>query len=91
VPGVEAPVMEFWKSGRSSDYTLKRLKTVTMIGLIGAPHEMEFIQFLLRNSPVLEEMYILPTDTKEKEVDVLVELLQFQRVSPVAEIFFIKK
>ena len=90
MPAVEASVMEVWKSGCSSDYTLKRLKTVTMTALSGAAHEMEFIRFLLGNSPVLEEMWIInPCETKEEEGGMLVGLLRFRRASPLAGVLFI--
>ena len=92
MPAIEASVMEVWKSGCSSDYTLKRLETVTMKALSGAAHEMEFIRFLLGNSPVLQQMCITdPCMTKKEEMVMLVGLLRFQRASPLAGVFIIPR
>lgn len=92
VTAIEASDLDFWKTECPSDCTLKRLKTVMMTDLGGVPHEMEFIRFLLGNSPVLEKMCIAPsTYVTAGRVDILVELVRFRRASPLAEILFIQE
>ena len=91
MPPVEASDMDFWESRYPSNYALKRLNAVFMTALSGVPHETEFIRFMLENSPKLEKLYIFPKDATEVKVDVLLELLRFQRASARAGIFFIQK
>lgn len=92
VTAIEASDLDFWKTECPLDCTLKRLKTVMMTDLGGVPHEMEFIRFLLGNSPVLEKMSIAPgTYVTAGRVDMLVELARFRRASPLAEVLFIQE
>lgn len=59
--------------------------------LSGVPHEMEFLKFLLKNSPVLEVMSILPgIYVSCGKLNVVIELLRFRRASAKAEIIFIQ-
>lgn len=89
---VEASDFDFWETECPSDCTLKQLKTVKITDLFGVRHEMEFIRFLLGNSPLLEKMSIAPcTYVTEGRVDMLVELVRFRRASPLAEILFVQE
>ncbi|GMH01836.1 hypothetical protein Nepgr_003675 [Nepenthes gracilis] len=89
---LEAPDLDFWDTECPSNCTFKRLQTVKMTDMCGVPHEMELIKFLLGNSPALEMMSITPclyvTDAR---INMLIELLRFQRASPRAEIIFIQE
>lgn len=62
-----------------------------MTDMSGVPHEMGFIKFLLRNSPVLEIMSITPSVyVTEGRLNLLIELLRFKRASAEAEIIFVQ-
>ncbi|KAF5946913.1 hypothetical protein HYC85_017141 [Camellia sinensis] len=50
--------LDFWEKECPSDCTFSLLETVKMTDMSSVPHEMEFIKFLLRNSPMLETMSI---------------------------------
>ncbi|GLT91707.1 hypothetical protein SLE2022_095830 [Rubroshorea leprosula] len=90
LPAIGAPDLDFWEKECPSDCTLKRLRDVKMTDMSGVPHEMEFIKFLLANSPVLESMTISPCVVMDGKVHMLIELLRFRRASPQAEILFIQ-
>ncbi|GFZ18383.1 F-box/RNI-like superfamily protein [Actinidia rufa] len=87
----EASDLDFGGKECPTDCTFGLLKTVKMTDMSGVPHEMEFIKFLLGNSPVLKIMSVTPsvygTDAR---INMLIELLRFRRASPDAEITFIQ-
>jgi hypothetical protein len=56
VAAVEVPDLGFWAEECPEDCTFKQLKVVKMTDMSGVPHEMEFLKFLLANSPVLETL-----------------------------------
>lgn len=86
---LEAPDLEFWERKGLLDCTFKNLKTVKMTDMSGVPHELEFIKFLLGNSPVLEIMSITPcVYVIEGRLNMLIELVRFRRASAQAEIVF---
>ncbi|XP_038994187.1 F-box/FBD/LRR-repeat protein At1g13570-like isoform X2 [Hibiscus syriacus] len=88
---IDAPDLDFWDDERPSDCTFKQLKLVKMTDMSGVPHEMEFIKFLLANSPVLEMMSISPcVYVMDGRLNMLIELLRFRRASAQAEILFIQ-
>ncbi|XP_058183575.1 F-box/FBD/LRR-repeat protein At1g13570 isoform X2 [Rhododendron vialii] len=85
----EATDLDFWENECPSDCTFRLLKSVKIADISGVPHEMEFIKFLLRNSPVLEVMSIIPsTCVTDGRINMLIELLRFRRASAEAEITF---
>lgn len=62
-----------------------------MSDVSGVPHEMEFIKFLLENSPILKTVIMSPcVYVLDGTLNMLVELLRFRRASPQAEIVFIE-
>ncbi|GMP76904.1 hypothetical protein CsSME_00033377 [Camellia sinensis var. sinensis] len=85
----EAPDLDFWEKECPSDCTVSLLETVKMTDMSGVPHEMEFIKFLLRNSPMLETMSITPS-VYYGRLNMLIELVRFRRASAQAEIIFIQ-
>ncbi|KAF5751976.1 F-box/RNI-like superfamily protein isoform 1 [Tripterygium wilfordii] len=88
---VEAPDLDFWKKEYPWDCTLKRLKVAKMTDMSGLPHEMEFIKFLLANSPVLKMMSIAPfAYVMDGTLNMLIELLRFRRASAQAEMLFVQ-
>ncbi|GMP83053.1 hypothetical protein CsSME_00037118 [Camellia sinensis var. sinensis] len=87
----EAPDLDFWEKECPSDCTFSLLETVKMTDMSGVPHEMEFIKFLLRNSPMLETMSITPSVyVTDGRLNMLIELVRFRRASAQAEIIFIQ-
>ncbi|CAI0552735.1 unnamed protein product [Linum tenue] len=88
----ESPDLAFWAKECPKDCTFKQLKCVTMTDMSGVPHEMEFIKFLLANSPMLEEMSISPcVYVMDCRMNMLIELLKFRRASGQAEILFVQE
>ncbi|KAF2312779.1 hypothetical protein P3X46_031262 [Hevea brasiliensis] len=88
---IEAPDLDFWIKECPKDCTFEKLKIVKMTEMSGVPHEMEFIKFLLGNSPVLEMMSITPcVYVMDGKLNMLIELLRFRRASAQAEILFIQ-
>ncbi|XWS69553.1 hypothetical protein CRYUN_Cryun04dG0188700 [Craigia yunnanensis] len=88
---IDAPDLDFWEEECPSDCTFKQLKVVKMTDMSGVPHEMEFIKFLLANSPALETMSISPcVYVMDGRLNMLIELLRFRRASAQAEILFIQ-
>ncbi|KAJ6982288.1 hypothetical protein NC653_025410 [Populus alba x Populus x berolinensis] len=89
VASVEAPNLEFWAKECPKDCTFKQLKVVKMTDMFGVPHEMEFMKFLLANSPVLETMSITPcVYVMDGRLNMLIQLVRFRRASAEAEIIF---
>ncbi|GMY26731.1 F-box/FBD/LRR-repeat protein At1g13570 [Fagus crenata] len=90
--GMEATDLDFWEKDCPSHFLFERLKVVKMTEMSGVPHEMEFIKFLLENSPVLEVMSIVPCSfVTEGRLNMLIELVRFRRASAKAEILFIQR
>ncbi|KAK8667953.1 hypothetical protein V6N13_105426 [Hibiscus sabdariffa] len=88
---IDAPDLDFWDDECPSECTFKHLKLVKMTDMSGVPHEMEFIKFLLANSPALETMNISPcVYVMDGRLNMLIELLRFRRASAQAEILFIQ-
>ncbi|KAJ7943257.1 F-box/FBD/LRR-repeat protein [Quillaja saponaria] len=70
------PDLDFWEKKRSSDCLFNRLKVVEMTDMSGGLQEMEFMKFLLGNSPVLEIMSIKPfVYDMETQLNMLIELV----------------
>ena len=89
VASAEALDLEFWAKDCPKDCTFKQLKVVKMADMSGVPHEMEFLKFLLVNSPVLETMSITPcVYVMDGRLNMLVQLVRFRRASAEAEIIF---
>lgn len=87
----EAPDLGFWEKEHSCDCTFGQLKTVKMTDMSGVTHEMEFIKFLLRNSPTLEIMGVTPSVyVTEGRLNMLIDLVRFRRASAQAEIVFVQ-
>lgn len=67
---------------------MNQLRFVKVVGIVGDRSELEFINFLLTNSPVLEKMTVKPV-SNDKGYDVLKELVRFRRASVRAEIVYL--
>lgn len=87
----EAPDLRFWEKELARDCKFEQLRIVMMTDMSGVPHEMEFIKFLLRNSPTLEIMSITPSAyVTEGRSSMLIAMLRFRRASAQAEIVFVQ-
>ncbi|KAF8407759.1 hypothetical protein HHK36_006895 [Tetracentron sinense] len=79
-------VEDFWKAQRRLNCSMNHLRVVK-IRMFGTQPELEFIEFLLANSPVLEELSVDHVYVnKVKDSRVLKELVRFRRASAKAEI-----
>ncbi|KAF5942900.1 hypothetical protein HYC85_020542 [Camellia sinensis] len=79
------------KSIGEEDYDncpLNQLRLVKIAGIIGVRCELDFINFLLANSPVLEKMTVKPT-SNDRGWELLKELVRFRRASVQAEIIYL--
>ncbi|KAI3516804.1 hypothetical protein L1887_15848 [Cichorium endivia] len=88
----EAPDLGFWEKECLFDCTFERLKMVKMTNMVGVPHEVGFIGFLLGKSPVLETISITPSVhilTKDR-LSFVIELTKLRRTSPEAEMIFVQ-
>ena len=90
---VEAPDLDMWELEESlTQCTFEKLRMVKMTDMSSVPHEMEFIKFLLRRSPVLEKLTINPcVYVMDGRLNMLIELVRFRRASDKAEIFFLQE
>lgn len=69
-------------------FTFNQLKFIKIVGISGIKQELNFINFLLANSPVLERMTVKPASI-DGVWDLLKELLRFRRASVHAEIIYL--
>ncbi|KAM3237206.1 F-box/FBD/LRR-repeat protein [Capsicum annuum] len=65
-----------------------QLRHVKIAGISGLKQELNFINFLLANSPILERMTVKPASV-DGAWDMLKELLRFRRASVQAEIVYL--
>ncbi|XP_077215647.1 F-box/FBD/LRR-repeat protein At1g13570-like [Tasmannia lanceolata] len=83
------PVANYWNAQRHMDCTLNHLQTVKISSISGVKPELEFIEMLLMNSPVLERLTIKfrKATSVESKVMIMKELMTFQRASAKAELW----
>lgn len=65
-----------------------QLRFVKIAGILGVARELNFINFLLANSPILERMTVKPA-SQDGGWELLKELLRFRRSSVHAEIIYL--
>lgn len=73
-------------------FSLKQLREVTIAGVTCLERELNFIKFVLANSPVLEKMTVKPAaldGSWEMLRELMRELLSFRRASPRAKIIYL--
>ncbi|KAL8151727.1 hypothetical protein V2J09_021535 [Rumex salicifolius] len=86
-PNVEASHVSFMNFRCALNSKFEKLRVVKMEGVIGHLLEMEFIRYLLENSPMLEEMSFdvsYDLGTEEKQI-LKTELLGYTCASPIAK------
>ncbi|KAL7117192.1 hypothetical protein ACP275_03G057500 [Erythranthe tilingii] len=69
-------------------FSFSQLRLVKIIGISGIKQELNFINFLLLNTPVLEKMTVKPAST-DSGWELVKELLRFRRASMFAEIVYL--
>lgn len=85
--GVVGTATNFWEEDHW-DCMFTQLQVVKIVGISGVRSEMDFIGFLLANSPALERMTVKPA-TLDRGWELVKELLRFRRASVQAEIIFL--
>lgn len=69
-------------------YPLNQLRFIKIAGVSGIRQELNFINFMLANTPRLEKMTVKPSST-DNGWDLVKELLRFRRASMYAEIVYL--
>ncbi|KAL8058938.1 hypothetical protein ABFS82_03G053600 [Erythranthe guttata] len=69
-------------------FSFSQLRLIKIIGISGIKQELNFINFLLLNTPVLEKMTVKPAST-DSGWELVKELLRFRRASMFAEIVYL--
>lgn len=69
------------------DWPVMRVQHVRIEGISGIKPELDFINFLLLYSPVLERMTVKPVSNAGPEL--VKELLRFRRASGRAEVIYL--
>ncbi|KAK1556002.1 hypothetical protein Q3G72_034460 [Acer saccharum] len=77
---------DFWIGDHWSSM-FPQLRVVKIAGISGIRSELDFINFLLSNSPVLERLTVKPVSV-DGGWDLMKELLRFRRASTRAEIIY---
>ncbi|XVF73675.1 hypothetical protein PTKIN_Ptkin13bG0001800 [Pterospermum kingtungense] len=77
----------FWENDHWSS-VFGHLRLVKVSGISGVKLEMDFIKFLLSNSPVLERLTVKPA-SQDGEWELMKELLRFRRASIFAEVIYL--
>ncbi|XP_050222036.1 F-box/FBD/LRR-repeat protein At1g13570-like [Mercurialis annua] len=75
---VPETVLKFWEDQNHSSVSLNRLQKVAVRSFHGKDHELKFVQFLLANSPVLNELTVecmKNPDFDEDEIKSVLSLL----------------
>ncbi|KAL5987684.1 hypothetical protein ACLOJK_035434 [Asimina triloba] len=67
------------------DFTLNCLHTVEMTGIVGGENELDVLEFLLANAPLLGTMTVQPRYSAD-EAAFLRSLVRFRRASAKAEV-----
>lgn len=76
----------FWQDG-CWNCSFDKLRFVRITGIAGAKPELDFMKFLISNSPVLERMEVTPASTSVRW-ELVTKLLSFRRASNRAEIIY---
>lgn len=78
------PIPEDYKN-----FPLGQLQNVKVVGIGGSKSELDFINYLLLASPVLEKMTVKPASAGGAGWDLAKKLLRFRRASMLAEVIYL--
>ncbi|KAF8407748.1 hypothetical protein HHK36_006883 [Tetracentron sinense] len=80
---------DFWEAQGHLDCSMNHLRVVRVSDIVGIQPELQFMKFLLANSPVLEILSVIPrSEIIVDKTMIMKELLRFQRASVIAEIVY---
>ncbi|KAF8407750.1 hypothetical protein HHK36_006886 [Tetracentron sinense] len=80
---------DFWEAQDHLDCSMNHLRVVRVSDVVGIQPELQFMKFLLVNSPVLEILSVIPrSEIFVDKTKIMKELLRFQRASAIAEIVY---
>lgn len=68
--------MKFWEDQNDAPFPMDRLKKVTVRSFHGRISEIKFIEFVMANSPILEELSVESVTNPEFEEDEMKAVLQ---------------
>ncbi|XP_008798803.2 F-box/FBD/LRR-repeat protein At1g13570-like isoform X1 [Phoenix dactylifera] len=80
------PAASFWEGKECADFRFNHLRYLTVTEILGVGPEMELIEFVLANSPVLETLFIRLDNDVCDEVKIYKQIMRFRRASTRAEI-----
>ncbi|KAK1401289.1 hypothetical protein POM88_000894 [Heracleum sosnowskyi] len=83
----KAAALDFWEKECPSNFTFKHLKMVVMSG-VSNENDVEFLKFVLGRSPMLEVLSISPDAYYKRKMNMVNQVLRFQRAFPEVEIKF---
>ncbi|KAF8407749.1 hypothetical protein HHK36_006884 [Tetracentron sinense] len=80
---------DFWKAQGQLDCSMNHLRVVRVSDIVWLQPELQFMKFVLANSPVLEILSVIrKSDIIFDETKMMEELLRFERASSIAEIVY---
>ncbi|XP_058115020.1 F-box/FBD/LRR-repeat protein At1g13570-like [Magnolia sinica] len=86
------PHESFWEVQEGFDGLFANLRIVTVNGIIGSKNELGFIEFVLTNAPVFNEMnFKMSANLANSIFRIFRDLMGFQRASPRARIICLGK
>ncbi|XP_058115021.1 F-box/FBD/LRR-repeat protein At1g13570-like [Magnolia sinica] len=92
IDAASLPHESFWEVQEGFDGLFASLQIVTVNGIIGSKNELGFIEFVLENAPMLEEMnFKISATVTEAQSRIFRDLMGFRRASPQARIICLGK
>ncbi|MQL76365.1 hypothetical protein Taro_008771 [Colocasia esculenta] len=79
----------YWETMDYPDYTFGRLRDMRMTAFSATVPELELMRYILANSTMLETLTLEPTEEIPEHLEVLKEMLMFQRASKYAAIVWV--
>lgn len=80
--------LSFWAESNHFDCPLYQLRVVRIVDVVGLRPELDFIKFLLANSPMLEKLTVKPA-SNDGGLELLKELVRYKRASVQAEVIYV--
>ncbi|XP_021718694.1 F-box/FBD/LRR-repeat protein At1g13570-like [Chenopodium quinoa] len=77
----------FWEEKLQADCVFHQLRVVRIIDICATKPELDFVKFLLANSPVLEKLTVKP-NSADGGLELLKELVRYKRASVQAEVIY---
>ena len=82
------PGLSFWAESNQFDCPFDQLRVVRIVDVVGLRPELDFIKFLLANSPTLEKLTVKPA-SNDGGLELLKELVRYRRASVQAEVIYV--